>query len=51
MSILIALEKCIFSHPGHQNGGDPCFVIGEDGSRGYCCFHPDCANKTIQAVE
>jgi len=51
MSILIALEKCIFSHPGHQNGGDPCFVIGEDGSRGYCCFHPDCANKTIQDVE
>ncbi|MGA2796117.1 MAG: hypothetical protein ABSE63_00930 [Thermoguttaceae bacterium] len=51
MRIFISLEKCVFNHPGHLNGGDPCFFIDDDGLISYHCFHPDCSCKSIKDVE
>jgi len=49
--VFINLQQCPFSHAEHQNGGAPAFIINKDGSVGFHCFHPDCANKIIKDVE
>jgi hypothetical protein len=49
--IYLDLVQCPFSHPEHQNGGKPAIIVNDDGSWGFHCFHPDCANKTRKDLE